>query len=232
MHSATKGRLLDDQEWDIAKDVFEDTLPFRWRIVVTDACGVGDAPFTIPAALLNPLNPLPIGGLIAASLSGVVAGLADRLGGAAGAVAAANGMISNVFGVLPSAHALTAPAQLSSIIAGAYLVNVGPRHFKSIAPSLLVHELTHVWQGRNGAFAMSYVINSAFHQCRGAAGPAAGRGAAYVYAPGRPWRTYNAEQQANIVEDWYMGGMPESGDLWPYIRTNIRNGFIGDHLPV
>lgn len=34
--------------------------------------------------------------------------------------------------------------------------------------------------------------------------------------------TYSAEQQANIVRDWYDAGRPNSGPLWPYIRDHIR----------
>jgi hypothetical protein len=167
MRPATKARWLNDAEWQIATSVFRSNLPFRRRILVTDACGIGDAPFTIPSAALH-----AIPAIIAAAISG----------------------------------------------AAAYT-------------SLLVHELTHVWQGHNSVFALSYVINSAFHQCRGSA-RGGGRGAAYSYSAGLPWRAYNAEQQAEIVEDWYEAGMPESGELWRYIRNNVRLGFIGDHLPV
>jgi hypothetical protein len=229
MRPATKARWPNDDEWRIATSVFRSNLPSRRRIIVTDACGIGDAPFTIPSAALH-----AVPAIIAAAISGAAAGLAGRIAAPLDWVGSIVGGISNVTGVLPSVHYFAAPFQLASVVSPLYFVNVGARPYPDMTSgyrSLLVHELTHVWQGHNSVFALSYVINSAFHQCRGSA-RGGGRGAAYDYSPGLPWRAYNAEQQAEIVEDWYEAGMPESGELWHYIRNNVRLGFIGDHLPV
>jgi hypothetical protein len=38
----------------------------------------------------------------------------------------------------------------------------------------------------------------------------------------KSWRKFNAEQQAMIVENWYVGGMSESDEAFVYIRDNIR----------
>ena len=77
----------------------------------------------------------------------------------------------------------------------------------------LIHELTHVWQGHNSAFALGYIFNSLWHQ--------AVESDAYKYAPGKTWNDYNVEQQAHLVEDWYAKGLQESDPRFPYIRDNI-----------
>ena len=92
-------------------------------------------------------------------------------------------------------------------------------------PALLVHEMAHVWQGRNSWFALSYVVESVVSQGV-SAWRGAGTGGAYTYAPGRPWGSYNPEQQASIIEDWYKSGMPTAGPLWPYIRDHVRRGRV------
>jgi hypothetical protein len=82
---------------------------------------------------------------------------------------------------------------------------------------LLVHETTHVWQGKNSTMALTYVFSSVLNQ--GLHG-----GAAYSYVAGQPWRSYNAEQQASIVEDWFRAGQPKSGSLYPYIVNSRSKG--------
>jgi len=108
---------------------------------------------------------------------------------------------------------------LHSAINVAYLINVG-KHYNSLSSTrqeLLVHETTHVWQGKNSSFALSYVFSSAINQVLYG-------GTAYTYVPGSPWKSYNAEQQASIVEDWFVRGKPPSGPLYPYIVNHVRKG--------
>lgn len=108
---------------------------------------------------------------------------------------------------------------LTSFMNLAYLMNVGSAYsdMSSSNTGLLVHETMHVWQGKNSVFAQSYVYDSAISQCM--------RGlAAYKYTAGSAWSTYNVEQQADIVEDWFLAEEPESGDLWGYIRDHVRKG--------
>jgi hypothetical protein len=108
---------------------------------------------------------------------------------------------------------------LTSFMNMGYIMNVGSAYpnLGSINQGLLVHETAHVWQGKNSAFALSYVFSSCLNQClRGKA--------AYDYASGGNWSSYNAEQQASIVEDWFRAGEPTSGSLWGYIDNYVRKG--------
>lgn len=108
---------------------------------------------------------------------------------------------------------------LTTFINLAYLMNVGSAYssLDTNQKGLLVHETTHVWQGKNSTLALSYVFNSCLSQCiRG--------GAAYSYTPGGNWSSYNVEQQASIVEDWFNAGEPSSGPLWGYIDNYVRKG--------
>ena len=77
----------------------------------------------------------------------------------------------------------------------------------------LMHELTHVWQGHNGAFPVGYVFNSVWHQIVDSD--------AYAYTPGQSWGSYNVEQQASIVEDWYANGCRRDDARFPYIRDHV-----------
>lgn len=192
----TKARLLNDEEWQIVTRVFGDTLPFRFRIIVTNGAGKGGRAFVISTSAITSL----LGTAVATAFLGAVG---TALGQAAG--------------------------YLTSFANLAYLVNVGPFAYRNLATwydpersdgaegRLLVHEMTHVWQGKNSAFALSYLYNSIYNQCT------KGR-AAYKYEAGESWSSYNAEQQAMIVQDWYVSGEWESGDLWPYIRDYVREG--------
>jgi hypothetical protein len=50
---------------------------------------------------------------------------------------------------------------------------------------------------------------------------------AYEYSPGHPWASYNVEQQAHLVEDWYnstIGNLSQSDIRFPYIDKIIRPG--------
>jgi hypothetical protein len=116
-----------------------------------------------------------------------------------------------------------------SIRASGYLLNVGrwegvgmdtQRHGRA----LLAHELTHVWQGHHSWNNSWFMISSALHQ--GACGIASLGSriqfSAYSYTPGGRWDSYNVEQQAEIVEHWYSGGMRTDSALYSYIRDHIR----------
>ncbi len=100
-----------------------------------------------------------------------------------------------------------------------YMINIGSKYTSIVDndPGLLVHETTHVWQGKNSVNSLDYVFNSCLNQCLGNA---------YDYKSkiGNAWHTFNVEQQAQIVEDWYGSGEPTSGDLWDYIENHLRKG--------
>jgi hypothetical protein len=89
--------------------------------------------------------------------------------------------------------------------------------------ALLVHETTHVWQGRNSVFALSYVFGSAISQCAASLGGSTTSGA-YSYPANPNWGSLNPEQQASLVEDWYKAGESGSHPLYSYIRDYVRHG--------
>jgi hypothetical protein len=93
---------------------------------------------------------------------------------------------------------------------------------------VLIHELTHVWQGRHWPFATEYELDSFWHQ----AVHFCNRDAAYAYKTGGKWSHYTAEQQAMIVQDWFTGtggddsSVPQdpSSNLFHYIKDHIQTG--------
>jgi hypothetical protein len=189
----TKIRFMDPAEYALVTRVFGDTLPFRHRILITDAAGLDGRAFTIPTTLI-----------------GEVLSMSPAL-------------FFGALGVPMACSGLAVGYLASSAVNLAYLINVGRAYAHgSLATgpiaSLLVHETTHVWQGKNSTFAVSYVFNSLYNQCT------LGSLNAYPYSPGHDWHSYNVEQQASIVEDWYTAGEPTSGDLYPYIINNVRKG--------
>ena len=64
--------------------------------------------------------------------------------------------------------------------------------------STLIHELTHVWQGQHDKVAYTYVVESLRAQRR-----LGDQAYAYDKTNYKDWDSYNVEQQAQIVEDWY-----------------------------
>jgi hypothetical protein len=114
---------------------------------------------------------------------------------------------------------ILAQSFLFSIANAGYLMNVG-NDFNDMSvhnQRLLVHETMHVWQGNNSFFAQSYVYNSALNQCLSGGG-------AYNFTPGQNWHSYNVEQQASIVEHWFVNGESTSDVLFPYVRDFVRKG--------
>ena len=75
-----------------------------------------------------------------------------------------------------------------SPVAFAYVLNVGPDGHAGMERSrslrgLLIHELTHVWQGESGLLRSGFMVRSILHQALAALR----RRSAYAYAPGRPF---------------------------------------------
>lgn len=89
--------------------------------------------------------------------------------------------------------------------------------------NVLIHELTHVWQGHHSLFAWEYMIESMISQGH-AIITKGDRNIAYHYKPGHAWDSYNVEQQALIVQHWFANGMKTDDELYPYIVENIRAG--------
>jgi hypothetical protein len=84
--------------------------------------------------------------------------------------------------------------------------------------AVFVHELTHAWQIKHTAFVAEIIWEAAVNEVEG-------KTAAYTYTlDGRAWSGYGIEQQAEIVEDWYLGGAALLSPRFPYIQNNIRLG--------
>jgi hypothetical protein len=88
-----------------------------------------------------------------------------------------------------------------------------------------IHEMTHVWQGHHGRFGWEYMAESMIAQGH-AIITKGDRNEAYKFEPGKPWGSYNVEQQAFLVQNWFSDGMKTDADdkLYPYIEKNIRAG--------
>jgi hypothetical protein len=125
----------------------------------------------------------------------------------------------------------------ASIVNAGYVMNVGPKYYPDLTitawgKDMLVHEMTHVWQGKNSVFALSATLGALAAQCRGMSttGSFSGRSGAYAYtvsSPLAPWGGFNPEQQAQIVEDWYHKGSSKTDDVFPYIDGYVRRGKTG-----
>jgi hypothetical protein len=132
--------------------------------------------------------------------------------------------ISNGLGFDQRPYTIPHPTRL-----GSYVIHFGPDGFANalgdptvagIRPTevTFIHELAHVWQGHNSRFPPWYVFDSVWHQ-------ASQGGSAYAYTPGQNWSSYNCEQQAKIVGDWWnprIGGANPRDPRFPYVRDNIR----------
>jgi len=82
---------------------------------------------------------------------------------------------------------------------------------------VFIHELGHVWQGYHSAFTWWYVFNSIYYQV-------ACGSSAYDFTAGKQWSQYGAEQQASIIQQWFIDGEPNSGQLYSYMKCNVWPG--------
>jgi outer membrane protein OmpA-like peptidoglycan-associated protein len=103
---------------------------------------------------------------------------------------------------------------------GEFILNVGDGYtgmsFRQQDKDLLIHELVHVWQGVHSGWRWSYVFESGWHQVVS--------DDAYTYDKNnlKEWNSYNPEQQAQIVEDWFHDGMNQKDPRFKYIEFWIR----------
>jgi hypothetical protein len=124
--------------------------------------------------------------------------------------------LSNALGLQERAYTVPHPAKAAS-----YVIHIGVDGFTDASAAALdrtlIHELTHVWQGVHRAHRLDYIFDSLHKQAQLGS-------AAYDYVAGADWSSYGAEQQAEIVEDWYRLGMNEADPRFRYIRDNVRAG--------
>jgi hypothetical protein len=89
--------------------------------------------------------------------------------------------------------------------------------------STFIHEMTHVWQMHNQSWFGAVWASSLLAQlCR--------QGMAYNYGQGnlnKDWDSFNVEEQAQIVEDWFKQGLTASDPRYHYVRDSIRRGNPG-----
>ena len=97
-------------------------------------------------------------------------------------------------------------------------MHVGPQMYADALTDsgTFIHEMTHVWQYHHGS---PVIFDSLKNQ-------ALLGDKAYDYVAGKSWGTYNVEQQAHIVEDWYKYPSLKP-DLDSYITDYVRKGKTG-----
>jgi hypothetical protein len=199
MRPPTAYRELNQAEKNIARDVFRNTIPYG-NVYVTDGLGGYDRPFTIPA----PRGRGPWDWDDTDYWIDVAVGFAQ------GPVGDVVDKLKNFFGSKP---------------AGKYLLNVG-NAYAGMAGSeqgreLLIHELTHVWQGEHSLWEWSFVIRSGW--CQVSKGDAAYDYDATALHDSK-WGDFNVEQQAQIVEHWYTNGRLVGDPRFRLYYTGVLGG--------
>lgn len=108
-----------------------------------------------------------------------------------------------------------------------FCLHMGPARFQldlgTTQTSLLIHEMTHVWQGQHNA-PLWYVFNSGCNQAVATVSGGSSGGAYAIDSQTGQWKDYGAEQQAVIVQGWFAGGMSSSDWRFRFIRDNVRTG--------
>jgi hypothetical protein len=116
------------------------------------------------------------------------------------------------------------------ITSGHYAINVGPDVYpdttqnKSLSGfgkyrDIFIHEMTHVWQYYHG---YAVVTGSMWANTFG-------KGYDYTIEWSDSWDSYNVEQQAHLVEDWFAKGMSKSDKRFLFIENIIREGINAGH---
>ena len=116
--------------------------------------------------------------------------------------------------------------------AGGYVIHIGPEIFRDAtnasvlafnqrADGVFIHELTHVWQGCHSRNPLDYIVDSLYHQISEGARAFDVNDADIGVLP---WRKLRAEQQASVVQAWFVRGMSKTAPAFKYIRDNIRTG--------
>ena len=131
--------------------------------------------------------------------------------------------ITDALGPLPTLDNPYTDELMSGML---YTINVGPEIYADLTRgktlsgygidrNIFIHEMTHVWQYYHG---YSVILGSAWANTFGAG---------YTYTNGQAWGSYNVEQQAQLVEDWYnakIGNLSRVDLRFVYIDKIIRPG--------
>ena len=180
-------RHLRPTEIQVARSVFLDTVPYE-RVLLIPLSGASSRPFTVPGTFLM-------------TATGAVAQL------------------------IPGIGSLFLASELLAGLYNKYVIFIGSEGyqdalhhpFDEVPGQVLIHELTHVWQGHNSGFSWDYVYHSIKDQCFMG-------GSAYNYnVTGHPaWDSLRVESQARVVDQWFEHKSPTYGTLFSYVRDNIR----------
>ena len=155
-------------------------------------------------------------------------GITDGLGAGDRPFTAPTSAMGAIFGAATMSALGAGIGYVASAVNLGYFIMVGPRPYDDMSVShkaLLVHEMTHVYQSKRDTFALSVMLNSGCAQA-GAAIKTGSTDAAYDYTVGADWSSYNPEQQAEIVEDWFKAGELETDPRFRYIRDDIRGNRV------
>jgi hypothetical protein len=127
---------------------------------------------------------------------------------------------------------------LPNPIDGSILVNLGDAYSNTnpisyvnnsypIPGQVFIHELTHAWQIGNTSFMPGLICDSILHRdydYRNESDPS-------TEWSRRPWSSFNLEQQAHIVDDWYQAYSSDLNSVvalrdpaFHFISENIRTG--------
>jgi hypothetical protein len=133
---------LNDAEWGVLDKVVKGTPPSKQRTFVANGRGLGGAPFTIPTSAVS--------AVFAAAGGATSPAFAMWAGPAGSALRALTGAGTGYF---------------SSFVHVGYIMNVGPVRYADMpktagSRATLVHESTHVWQGKHGLLALGRVGES------------------------------------------------------------------------
>lgn len=144
-----------------------------------------------------------------------------------------NVMLTNLSGL--GGRSFTAPG-----VDGKTYCNLGAHYDNTLSTGsgdytakgeLLIHELTHAWQIAHNSFVPGFVCSGVVNQANYVMGDDI-----YAYgAAGPPWASFNLEQQATIVNEWFggngnsegQGPMNKSNPYYRYISGNILTGSAG-----
>lgn len=94
------------------------------------------------------------------------------------------------------------------------LYRKGLHGLETFYQGIAIHELTHVWQGEHSSWTPSYLFKYLLLLMKGRP-----KGKFFgEYEPGKPWNSYDVEQQAAILCDWYLEGMQPDSPLFRYVK--------------
>ena len=96
---------------------------------------------------------------------------------------------------------------------------------------LMIHELTHAWQIAHNSFVPGFACSGVVNQVNYVMGDDI-----YAYgSAGPPWSSFNLEQQATIVNQWFggdgnsngQGAMNKNNPYYRYVAENVLTGSAG-----